>query len=280
MNLLKNKTVVLWMLICVNAMQGYAQDVILLKNGNELNGKIIETTLNEIKYRKSENINGPLISISTESVYSIKYENGIIDTINSALIISGEVNKKNQEIIVDTIKAKRKPKSTNKTEAILYAGISIPTGKYANNKQIPAVTGFTAGGLLVVNITNSFMSIVCDGNYTTHKLHPINSYQKQYFSTNARYDLGSLMLGIRFQTNSNHVKLYASLLSGISYASIDGVYAEPVGGTGFAYCPGLGLVIKKFTVGARFYNTNPKITTGGSDFYAVRALQFCMGFKL
>ena len=159
MNHIKNKVVIILILMCSAAIRGYAQDVILLKNGNELNGKVIETSLNEIKYRKAENINGPLISIATENVYSIKYENGIIDTINHTLKINEEVNKKNQEVIVDTTKTKRK--SINKTEAILYAGISFPTGKFANNKQSPASTGFTAGAAIVVKIPKSLNDFGC-----------------------------------------------------------------------------------------------------------------------
>ena len=159
MNHIKNKVVIILILMCSAAIRGYAQDVILLKNGNELNGKVIETSLNEIKYRKAENINGPLISIATENVYSIKYENGIIDTINHTLKINEEADKKNQEVIVDTTKAKRK--SINKTEAILYAGISFPTGKFANNKQSPASNGFTAGAAIVVKIPKSLNDFGC-----------------------------------------------------------------------------------------------------------------------
>ncbi|NVO03751.1 MAG: hypothetical protein HXX09_13725 [Bacteroidetes bacterium] len=56
-----------------------AQDIIIKKNGDELSGKVQEITLTEVKYKKADNPDGPVISILKGDVFMIKYENGTKD---------------------------------------------------------------------------------------------------------------------------------------------------------------------------------------------------------
>jgi hypothetical protein len=57
----------------------HAQDILTLKNGNELKVKVIEINDTEIKYKKFENLDGPSRVISKSEAFSIKYENGSKD---------------------------------------------------------------------------------------------------------------------------------------------------------------------------------------------------------
>ena len=61
-----------------------AQDMIVLLNGNMIEAKVEEITPIEIKYRRFDNLSGPLIVINKNEVFSIKYENGTVEVINSA----------------------------------------------------------------------------------------------------------------------------------------------------------------------------------------------------
>lgn len=54
-------------------------DNIVLRNGDELSAKVIEVGTSEIKYKKCQNLNGPLYSISKKDVFMIKYANGTKD---------------------------------------------------------------------------------------------------------------------------------------------------------------------------------------------------------
>jgi hypothetical protein len=58
-------------------------DLIKLKNGETVNAKVIEITDDVIKYRRCDNLTGPLISVSKENVFSIKYSNGNEEIIKS-----------------------------------------------------------------------------------------------------------------------------------------------------------------------------------------------------
>lgn len=54
----------------------YAQDVILLKSADEINGKIVEISISELKYQKAEMPDGPLYTIPLSDVFSVTYANG------------------------------------------------------------------------------------------------------------------------------------------------------------------------------------------------------------
>jgi len=66
------------------SQQSGAHDTIVLLNGNIIDAKVEEITPTQIKYRRSDNLSGPLIIISKSEVLSIKYENGNVEVINSS----------------------------------------------------------------------------------------------------------------------------------------------------------------------------------------------------
>jgi hypothetical protein len=54
-------------------------DVIILKNGKEIESKVLEVSPSEIKYKKIDNLEGPLFTINKSDVFMIKYQNGSKD---------------------------------------------------------------------------------------------------------------------------------------------------------------------------------------------------------
>jgi len=69
-------------LIFLMSQYCFAQDVITTKKGEDIFSKVVEITLSEIKYRKHDNLSGPLISILKSDVMLIRYENGTKDVFN------------------------------------------------------------------------------------------------------------------------------------------------------------------------------------------------------
>ena len=51
-------------------------DLLLLKNGEEISTKVLEITPTEVKYKRCDNLEGPTITISKSSIFSITYVNG------------------------------------------------------------------------------------------------------------------------------------------------------------------------------------------------------------
>ncbi|MDR3340670.1 MAG: porin family protein [Candidatus Symbiothrix sp.] len=68
------------LVVAVSAMN--AQDVITMKNGDEIKTKVLEISANEVKYKKFGNANGPTYTILKSEIFMIKYENGEKDVFN------------------------------------------------------------------------------------------------------------------------------------------------------------------------------------------------------
>ena len=66
-----------WVVLCLMTMAGVqAQDIIVLNDGTAILSKVEEVGETAIKYRKYSNMEGPVYSVSKESVQSITYQNG------------------------------------------------------------------------------------------------------------------------------------------------------------------------------------------------------------
>ena len=65
--------------ICLSAVSVNAQDIITKKNGDEIQAKITEVGQNEIKYKRFDNLDGPVYTIGKGDVFMVKYENGTKD---------------------------------------------------------------------------------------------------------------------------------------------------------------------------------------------------------
>lgn len=76
------------LLLTLSAMCSFflcqAQDVLIKKNGDELQVKVEEITPTQIKYKRFDNLEGPLISVSKTTVFMIRYENGTKEVFNEA----------------------------------------------------------------------------------------------------------------------------------------------------------------------------------------------------
>lgn len=72
-----------YFLHCIIALFCYAhansQDVIIKRTGDEIKAKVIEIVGTTIKYKKQENLEGPLYNIDQTEVFKVKYENGQSD---------------------------------------------------------------------------------------------------------------------------------------------------------------------------------------------------------
>jgi hypothetical protein len=61
---------------------GWAQDVIVTKEGKKLNAKVTEINENDIRYKNYENLDGPAYTMKKSEIASIMYENGQVDVFN------------------------------------------------------------------------------------------------------------------------------------------------------------------------------------------------------
>ena len=60
-------------------------DNIIFKNGDELRAKVIEITQDVVKYKRCDNLDGPLISVNKNEILMIRYKNGAKEIFNSSV---------------------------------------------------------------------------------------------------------------------------------------------------------------------------------------------------
>ena len=64
------------LLMLLFAASGYAQDVIVKKDGSTILSKVVEIGSAEVKYKKFSNQDGPMYTILKTEIQAINYENG------------------------------------------------------------------------------------------------------------------------------------------------------------------------------------------------------------
>lgn len=72
-------------------------DVIILKNGQEIQAKVLEVGQTEVKYKNCDNQNGPTFSKNKSEIFMIKYPNG-----TSTVIEESKSNSSNVTVNVNT----------------------------------------------------------------------------------------------------------------------------------------------------------------------------------
>ncbi len=77
---MKNILIVLFCFFLINNL--FSQDLIMLKDGSEIKSKVTEVNIEDIKYKKYENPDGPTYTIPKNKVFLIKYSNGSKDIIS------------------------------------------------------------------------------------------------------------------------------------------------------------------------------------------------------
>lgn len=130
-----------------------AQDVIVFKNGDEVQAKVKEIAPAHIKYVRFDNPNGPEYTISRSDVFMIKYENGTKD------------------VMADLSETAARGKKAVGTEyrspglAFLFSFLLPGGGQYYNREYAKggAMTGIWAAGLITVS-AGAVSSVDCYEN--------------------------------------------------------------------------------------------------------------------
>jgi hypothetical protein len=61
----------------------FAQDIITKKSGEDIQAKVLEVSTTELKYKKFDNLTGPIFIIVLSDVLMVRYENGSKDIFNN-----------------------------------------------------------------------------------------------------------------------------------------------------------------------------------------------------
>ena len=104
-------SVIIFLCLSILSSSSYSQDIIVKLSGDSISSKVSEIGLNEIKFKKFNNPEGPIYIISKMEVSQIIFNNGEIEHFSSneekkELFIEKEINiEEVKRIIIETINA-------------------------------------------------------------------------------------------------------------------------------------------------------------------------------
>jgi hypothetical protein len=61
-----------------------AQDLIILQNGSDVQAKVLEVTSDEVKYKLTANLDGPVYVLPKSKIFMIKYESGVKEVFSNS----------------------------------------------------------------------------------------------------------------------------------------------------------------------------------------------------
>jgi len=154
---MKRFCIFLVMLLSVGICSVAAQDLIIMRDGNIIEAKVMEISPTEIGYKRFEHLDGPTIVIPASSVLSIRYENGTSQTIRS------ENTAIDQDKFIFGINANAGGAFNYFWEGSSGAGINIELGKGKFNSEINLI--FPMGGFGILTTFNGFWPSKIGGFY-------------------------------------------------------------------------------------------------------------------
>ena len=132
--------------LIISASIGYAQDVIVTKDGSTVLAKVLKITKTEVTYKKHSNLQGPDYTMSVSDIVSINYENGTKETFNP--VVSQTEVQSSTDIFTTDVK-------TNDLELLRsYKNVSNMQGKIKKRRMIGWIGGgalFAAGGVILAS---------------------------------------------------------------------------------------------------------------------------------
>ena len=104
------------------SFSSFAQDVIVKKDGKEIEALIIEVHETEIHYKKFNNQSGPTYIVSISALNLVRYENGDVESYESTI-------KKEQKAVTSKPKAEKSEEIVVRSGQYYYQGRQISTKK-------------------------------------------------------------------------------------------------------------------------------------------------------
>lgn len=92
------KQLMILSMLVMSAFLATAQDIITLKSGETIQGKVTEVGISEVKYYKADNLQGPVYVLSKADIAQVLYQNKTVDVFNNAVPYYNGNNKPNSPV--------------------------------------------------------------------------------------------------------------------------------------------------------------------------------------
>lgn len=139
------KKIVLLIIISVCAYCSNAQDLIILRNGDVIKAKIVEETGTETKFKKLDNIDGPIQSRKTQEIFvKLKMENTNSKIDQLILLNATEIKCKITEILPDAIKYKKAENPDGPIQNVKKSEIFMILNRDGTNELLNKLDSYVA----------------------------------------------------------------------------------------------------------------------------------------
>jgi hypothetical protein len=124
----------------------HGQDIIVQKNGDEIKARVEQILDTEIKYRKPDNLTGPLYTVKKADVFMIRYGNGTKDVFGEQPVVSAAEKAPVKKISFTDmdIQPARKANILGYALAIPILGLGITSGAIDDNPGLTIPMGVVA----------------------------------------------------------------------------------------------------------------------------------------
>lgn len=144
--------------VVFSAAAGFAQDVIVMKDGSTVLAKVLRITKTEVTYKKYNNLQGPEYTMSISDIVSINYENGTKEDFNP--VVSQTEVQSSTDIFTTDVKTSDLFSSNVKTSDLFSSNVKTSDQdllrSYNNVKDMNwkikkrRMIGWIGGGILFI----------------------------------------------------------------------------------------------------------------------------------
>lgn len=199
---------------------GFSQDVIVLRENNiEFKAKVTEVTDSSVKYKKWENLDGPIYNLSISSIARIKYKNGQEDVFNIGLatqsnLVSSLMPSKKETKVNNFSTIEGYPKVNFVNVPYFLSGdkvIELETAELSRRKQhagawgkvwVTSIPGISSNVLLPKQNSTQFLIQLADP-----KANPFSICELHICDVKAQREFIDTKSGARGSTKQEGVKL-------------------------------------------------------------------------
>ena len=243
--------------LCIQIVN--AQDTIMLHNNTVIIARVSEIGSTEIKYKKFENTDGPLYTITKDEVRMIKYENGSTDVFT--------VHEKIPQ------RPSGKPQGTLGKEpgtAAIYVTLSVPMGSFSDASEGGALLGWGLGLSGASGFSGNSAYFSYQISYSNHPYEFNGSFNGGSYSLTGDYNAWHFLVGAGKRGRSSSMPIYLNVMAGLNYTSVTGVLAQAGYSDAVALALGLGtgvIIDRSVNIGIKFLYSNASFENNKSSSY-------------
>ena len=155
------KTILFIVIMFVYCNLSYSQDMITMKTGEDINAKVLEVTTSEIKYKKTDMLDGPIYSVLKTDVLIIRYNNGTKDVFDKQLKIKNNQSEVKKDASKETKTITKQSVTSKKSIFGIKGGLNISSQENTllsgiTSTKSSSLLGFHIGGFFEHKISEKF----------------------------------------------------------------------------------------------------------------------------